>query len=211
MTSNQAPHHVMTYVCTCASRYLPIAGLSVSLALPALAQTDSSAPQAQTLAAAAESFSWWQGLRQDLVATWQSDQQEVLLPVHTWHNRHFYSEDRIREYNENPWGIGLGKYRYDGDGNWHSVFAMAFEDSHRNLEPYAGYGYMKEWRPGSQWRLGAGFTLGLTGRKEYDYVPIPLLLPLLSIQYRSVALESTYIPGARNSGNILFTWLRWQY
>jgi palmitoyl transferase len=37
-----------------------------------------------------------------------------------------------------------------------------------------------------------------------------VIAPLLSIEYKQLALQSTYIFGGNGNGNILFTWLRWQ-
>lgn len=143
--------------------------------------------------------------------TWRSDRYELYVPLHTWHNRRTYDADKIAEYNENPWGLGLGKYRYDEDGNWHALYAMAFLDSHNKVEPIAGYGYAKIWRPAQDWRLGLGFTAGVTMRQDYHYYPIPLVLPLLSVEYKRLAIQTTYVPGGRNNGNVLFTWARWQF
>ncbi|WP_084637741.1 lipid IV(A) palmitoyltransferase PagP [Paludibacterium yongneupense] len=147
-----------------------------------------------------------------MLDTWHSDKYELYIPLHTWHNRRMYSSENIARYNENPFGLGVGKYRFDSDGNWHGLYAMAFMDSHHDVEPIAGYGYQKMWYPGGDWRLGLGYTVGVTMRQDYSYVPIPLVLPLFSIEKGGVALQSTYMPGTgKNNGNVLFTWLRWQF
>ena len=56
----------------------------------------------------------------------------------------------------------------------------------------------------------AGFTVGVTARSDYSYIPFPAILPLVSVEYRRLALQATYIPGGHNNGNVLFGWLRWQ-
>ncbi|MCW3480249.1 lipid IV(A) palmitoyltransferase PagP [Neisseriaceae bacterium JH1-16] len=200
------------------------AGLLALSCLPALAD-DASAPAAAVPAspavsanvtaapndAAAAKPGFWQHSWDNIAATWDSDQYELYLPVETWHNRAFYDREKIDEYNERPWGLGIGRYRYDADGDWHAVYAMAFLDSHKDVEPFAGYAFQKIWRPGGDdLRLGAGFTLGMTARSDYSYVPIPVVLPLVSVEYRRLALQATYIPGGHNNGNVLFAWLRWQ-
>ncbi|OVY74006.1 phospholipid:lipid A palmitoyltransferase, partial [Yersinia pestis subsp. microtus bv. Altaica] len=58
------------------------------------------------------------------------------------------------------------------------------------------------------WRFGAGFTASITARYEYHYIPLPLPLPLISIEYNRLSLQTTYIPGTYNNGNVLFTWIR---
>ena len=79
-------------------------------------------------------------------------------------------------------------------------------------EPIVGYAYQKNWRPAEtdDFRLGLGFTLGVTARQQYNYIPTPLPLPVFSVEYKKAAIQATYIPGVRNNGNVLFCWLRWQ-
>lgn len=146
----------------------------------------------------------------NLSQTWNADNYELYIPINTWHNRNYYSAEKINQYNEHPWGLGVGKYRLDDDGDWHSLYIMAFSDSHKDLEPVAGYGFQKMWHPSENWRLGAGYTLGFTVRKDFNYLPIPVVAPLFSVEYKQLAIQSTYIVGGEGNGNILFTWLRWQ-
>lgn len=152
----------------------------------------------------------WSRAQDSLSKTWQSQDYELYVPINTWHNRSYYTQEKIDEYNEHPWGLGIGKYRFDEDGDWHALYAMAFEDSHDDIEPVAGYGFQKTWRPADDVRLGLGYTVGLTMRSDMHYIPIPIIAPLVSIDYKKVALQSTYIFGGEGNGNILFTWLRWQ-
>lgn len=152
----------------------------------------------------------WSRVQDSLSQTWQSPNYELYVPVNTWHNRSFYTAKKIDEFNEQPWGLGIGKYRYDEDGDWHALYAMAFLDSHSDVEPIAGYGFQKMWRPTDNFRLGAGYSVGITIRSDLHYIPIPIIVPLVSVEYKKVAVQSTYIPGGNGNGNILFTWLRWQ-
>ncbi|TDB63248.1 lipid IV(A) palmitoyltransferase PagP [Photorhabdus khanii] len=159
------------------------------------------------------SDSLWGKFNNNVALIWDTPSNELYLPVITWHNRHTYDEEKINQYNEHPWGFGYGKYRYDEDNDWHSLYAMAFMDSHNRLEPIVGYGFQKMWIPGDLdgFRIGIGFTLSVTARHEYYYVPIPLPLPLFSIEYNRLSFQGTYIPGTYNNGNVLFAWLRWQW
>lgn len=182
-----------------------------SVSAPASAPVATASPvSASAAVSTAAGDSWWDAGRHTLASVWSSEQYELYVPLHTWHNRRMYDADKIAEYNENPWGLGIGKYRFDEQGNWHGLYAMAFLDSHNRVEPIAGYGYEKIWRPAEGWRLGGGFTAGLTARQDYHYIPIPIVLPLLSIEYKRFALQTTYVPGGKNNGNVLFTWARWQ-
>jgi len=145
-----------------------------------------------------------------LSQTWQSTDYELYFPVNAWHNRSYYSAEKIRGYNEDPWGLGIGKYRFDDDGDWHALYTMAFLDSHNDIEPIAGYGFQKMWRPTDDFHLGAGYTVGLTTRKDMHYLPIPVAAPLFTVEYKQIAVQSTCILGGNGNGNSLFTWLRWQ-
>ena len=110
-------------------------------------------------------------IKTELSQTWESEYSELYIPVNTWHNRNYYSKEKIEDYNERPWGLGAGKYRYDEDGDWHGIYAFAFLDSHSDVEPIAGYGFQKVWRASDNIQLGVGYTAGLALRKDSDYVP----------------------------------------
>ena len=150
-------------------------------------------------------------VQDSLSQTWQSNDYELYIPVNTWHNRSYYTDEKIASYNEQPWGLGAGKYRLDADDDWHSLYAMAFLDSHSKIEPIVGYGFQKIWRPTDTIRLGLGYTVGITLREDSNYVlPLPVIAPLFSIGYKDLSVQSTYILGGEGHGNILFTWLRWR-
>ncbi|PHM54606.1 lipid IV(A) palmitoyltransferase PagP [Xenorhabdus hominickii] len=155
----------------------------------------------------------WGKLRSNILLAWDSPNNDIYLPVITWHNRFTYDKKKTDKYNEMPWGFGYGKYRYDKDNDWHSLYMMVFMDSHNRLEPIVGYGFQKMWIPDGLdgFRIGGGFTLSVTARHDYNYIPLPLPLPIFSIEYNRLSLQSTYIPGTYNNGNVLFSWLRWQW
>ena len=154
--------------------------------------------------------STWSYVKDTLSQTWSADDYEIYVPINVWHNRSYYSSEKIDQYNEHPWGLGIGKYRFDNDGDWHGLYVMAFSDSHKDIEPIAGYGFQKMWRPGEDFRIGAGYTVGVTLREDFNYLPLPVIAPIASVEYKQLALQSTYIFGGEGNGNILFTWLRWQ-
>lgn len=52
--------------------------------------------------------------------------------------------------------------------------------------------------------LGLGFTAGVTARDNWNYIPLPVLLPLASVGYGPVTFQMTYIPGTYNNGNVYF-------
>lgn len=136
---------------------------------------------------------------------WFEGQTELYLPIYAWHNRYVYSPERIRSYNENPWGGGLGKGFYDKEGDWHGLYAFAFLDSHKNIEPIVGYAFLKAWHPHPDITLGGGYALLATIRPDINHGnPFPGLLPWVYTSYRRVSLITTYIPGHNNVGNVLF-------
>lgn len=157
--------------------------------------------------------SWWQKATFNLSETWSnSSSQELYIPAITWHNRWTYDKEKTDKYNERPWGAGYGVSRLDVDGDWHGLYLMAFKDSFNKWEPIGGYGFEKRWAPTTNpdFQLGAGFTAGVTLRDNWHYIPIPVLLPLVSVNYQRLSFQATYIPGTYNNGNVFFAWLRWQ-
>lgn len=158
--------------------------------------------------------SFWDEWKQNVVHTWHSRQFELYLPINTWHNRLTYDHDKIKEYNERPWGGGFGNYYIDANRNQHAFYAMIFKDSHNDWEPIVGYAWQKNWYldDNDDWIVSLGYTLGVTMRSDYDWVPIPVPLPIAGFEYKRFAVQSTYIPGfGGNTGNVLFTWLKWKF
>ncbi len=137
---------------------------------------------------------------------------DLYIPIRTWHNRLFYDKEHIDKYNEEPWGIGFGRSIWDGN-EWHGVYVMGFKDSNFYLETIAGYAYLYNWGIGNseEWKVGVGYTLGLTQRHEYKYIPVPVPLPIAAVSYQRFSLQATYIPGIKNDGNVLFAWMRWSF
>lgn len=156
----------------------------------------------------------WDSLTDNLSQTWNDPQSvDLYVPAITWHNRWTYDKDKTDNYNERPWGAGFGISRYNESGNWNGLYLMAFKDSYNKWEPIGGYGWEKTWRPLSDknFHLGAGFTAGATMRDNWNYIPIPVVLPLASIGYGPASFQMTYIPGTYNNGNVYFAWFRWQF
>jgi palmitoyl transferase len=149
-------------------------------------------------------------LKDRIRETWHSGSCDLYVPLYSWHNRLMYDTDKVRKYNENPWGAGFGKSMVDEDGDWHALYAIGFADSNKHFQPMAGYAFIKNkyLDAARDFAIGLGFTIGITARHEYDYIPLPLPLPLFSVQYKRVAIQAAYVPGLYNDGNVLFTWVR---
>lgn len=151
-------------------------------------------------------------VRHDVGKILKSGNWDMYVPVNTWHNRDMYDKKKTDSYNEMPWGFGIGKHIYQGN-TMRGVYAMAFSDSHSKVEPIVGY--LRQWNyyfdNDKDFSVGAGYTLGVTFRHEYNYLPIPAPLPIFGIKYGKLSVQATYIPGPYNTFNVLFTWLRYEF
>lgn len=162
---------------------------------------------AHAVAADTDNPSWTQRAVSHVKEVWQQGQSDMYLPLHAHHVRSNYSDEQINEFRENTWGLGYGRSRYTETGNWEGVYGMAFLDSNSDIEPIVGYGY--EWVAGQPKGVhaGAGYTALVTARARFaHYFPIPGLLPMASVGYKQVNLNSTYVPGANGFGQIFFFW-----
>lgn len=160
------------------------------------------------------SDSWVSTFTNNVKQTWQKPQHyDLYVPAITWHARFAYDKEKTDRHNERPWGAGFGQSRWDEKGNWHGLYMLAFKDSYNKWEPVAGYGWEKTWRPLSNDKvhLGLGYTTGVTARDNWNYIPIPVLLPLASVGYGPATFQMTYIPGTYNNGNVYFAWMRFQF
>lgn len=142
---------------------------------------------------------------------WYQGTTDLIVTGYAWHNRYTYAAEKIKTYNEKAFGGGLGRGFIDEDGDFHGLFAFGFADSHKNFEPVAGYGFLKNWTFANAVALGAGFTVLVTARPDINNgIPFPGALPLVGLQYKRLTLFSTYIPGAKGAGNVLFLFAKWQ-
>ena len=162
--------------------------------------------------AARKEPSWFCRLVCNIKTTWRDGKLEGDLPVNTWHNRWVYDHEKVHSYNERPWGIGIGKYRLDKDGDRHRLVAMVFQDSHNKPEPTFAYSWQYLFRKDKTVRPSLGFMGGITFRDDYNWLPIPAVLPVVGVDIGNFSIENTYIPGlGGNNGNVLFTWLTWRF
>lgn len=138
---------------------------------------------------------------------WTEGNKELYLSGYAWHNRFTYSRERLqrKHYNELAWGGGFGKGFFDEKGNWHGLYAFAFLDSHRNVEPTAGYAYLKVAKLSHHLKAGLGFSLLVTARPDIlHYIPFPGAVPWAGVFYKRMSLKAAYIPGSSTNGNVLY-------
>jgi palmitoyl transferase len=136
---------------------------------------------------------------------WVDGNTDLYLSGYAWHNRYTYPPEKVRNYNEAAWGGGLGKSLFDKDGDWQGIYAIAFLDSHKNLEPAAGYAFLKVAHFSRDFSAGLGYSILVTMRPDINNgYPFPGLLPWVSVFYKKSTIAATYIPGARGAGNVLY-------
>ena len=153
---------------------------------------------------------WGRQTWEDAKYVWRSDHYDAYVPFYAWHNRLAYDDEHISKYNEAALGFGLGKSVYDEKGNWYGLYAFAFKDSNYKLETVAGFAYQKNWALdcSGDWKAGIGYTIGMTQRHEYAYIPIPMPLPIAGIEYKKLAFHLAYVPGMKNFGNVALFFAR---
>jgi len=153
--------------------------------------------------------SWWETKKGDLRATWESENYSVLIPFNIYHVRATYDREKIEQYNEMPWGLGLERYHIDEYRNRHSFYVLGFADSWEDFQPVIGYSWEKNFYYHDA-RFGIGYSAMVTGRRKNSYFPIPGLVPVASIGYKAVAIQTTWVPYiAHNNGNVFLTMFKW--
>lgn len=136
---------------------------------------------------------WEQATRATVAGDWT-----LYATGYAWHAPWRYSS-RDRN-NDAAWGGGFGRHVYDAAGNYHGLYGLAFLDSSREPMYMAGYNWQTYWGQGDL-KLGLGYTLFLFGRTDYmDYVPLPGILPVLSVRYSRFELLGAYVPSLPSIG-----------
>jgi outer membrane protein W len=116
----------------------------------------------------------------------------LLLPLVTYHAPYAYP-NRHQE-NEYPWGAGFVSSIVDEKDNERFVYAMAISDSHYDLQPTVGYGWIARWPLAAGLKWGIGYTAFLTARADAKYIPFPAVLPLGSIGNDAFTLYGSWVP-----------------
>ena len=136
----------------------------------------------------------------------------LYLSGYAYHDRGTYSPEKIAEFNETAWGAGFGRTLIDERGNSNSLFALAFLDSHEDVEAQVGYAREWRWQFAEHATVGAGFVAMLVSRSDiFNHFPFPAILPLASLEVHRVALMASYIPklsGDGGNGNVLYLFAR---
>jgi lipid IVA palmitoyltransferase len=136
---------------------------------------------------------------------------EAYATGYTWHAPWAYDADKRGQLNDAGLGGGLGRSVVDANGDTHSLYGLAFRDSHYKTQYTAGYAWMTYWPAAKNVDIGLGYTVFLFARSDIaHYAPLPLAGLLASVRRGDVELMGTVIPGiAHDSGNIAFFFVRW--
>jgi lipid IVA palmitoyltransferase len=158
----------------------------------------------------------------DLGGVFRSKLETINLAVHSgewesyvtgyaWHLPWAYVDSTRARLNETTWGGGFGRTVTDADGDRHSVFVLALEDSHRAAQFTAGYGWHRYWPATPHLSLGLGYMAFLFSREDVaHHLPIPAALPCASIRYRRCEFVGMFIPRISEDvkGNVIFVFMR---
>lgn len=136
---------------------------------------------------------------------------EAYFSGYAWHTPWGYNAPTRARLNEKTWGGGFGRSMKDGDGDRHSVFFVAFDDSHHDPQFIASYGWQRYWSPTQEVSLGAGYVAFVFSRKDVaNYLPVPALLPCASLRYRRWELIGLFVPRISKDikGDVFYFFMR---
>jgi opacity protein-like surface antigen len=129
-------------------------------------------------------------------------QMNLFLPAYTHHPPAQF--DNYQQQNAYPFGGGIASYLVDAKDNERMLYALAFSDSHYNIQPLVGYAWVARWPVLRDIKAGIGYTAFITARNDAMWLPFPAVLPLLSLGTDAASLYAVYIP----TQNVTFAFLR---
>jgi palmitoyl transferase len=148
-----------------------------------------------------------------LVHTWKNGNHEIMLSGFQWHLPYSYEPAKRAELNENAWGGGYARTVEEAGGNTHTVYFLAFLDSHENVQNNLGYAWSTYWGPRDGPQPGLGYTVFIVQRPDIaSGFPVPAVLPTASLRMGPFTLVSSFIPklnGGVNHGSVLYVFGRY--
>ncbi len=143
----------------------------------------------------------------------ENGDKEVYLSGYSYHGRHTYTEERIRELNKEAWGLGGGLTLCNESGNAESLYLFAIRDSHFKPQIMAGYAYEWVWNISkTPVEVSAGYTTMLISRQDYfSSVPFPIAIPVAGIGVKGAKFMASYIPrlsSNKGNGDVLLMFFR---
>ncbi|MEB0140708.1 MULTISPECIES: hypothetical protein [unclassified Undibacterium] len=176
--------------------YFPRSVLLLAAGLISFSAAAQTAPEA-------ENSSWYRSAKNKIEKILDEGDLSLNLSGYAHHGRGTYTAERIAELNERAWGLGFTKALRDDKDNEELVYGMVISDSHFKPMPMAGYAYQWMKPIGSNWEVGAGYTISLLSRTDYfSGIPFPVPLPVASIGTKNTKLMAAYVPRlSQNKGN----------
>lgn len=136
----------------------------------------------------------------------------LILSGYAYHGRSTYTPEKIDEFNEKAWGLGVSKILRDEKDNEEALEFLILSDSHAKPQINAVYSYQWMMPVGSKLEAGIGYTAGLFSRRDiFGGIPFPGILPLLTFGTRDTKLVVSYIPrlsANKGNGDVLYLALR---
>jgi len=128
-------------------------------------------------------------------AAWNRGEWDLYLSGYAWHLPGSYTAARRSKLNSTTWGGGFGRSIGDDQGNRHSIFLMATQDSHYKPEYFAAYCWQHPLLPDSAVQLDVGLSAFLFSRVDVeDGIPLPGLLPYLAVGSKRTQVMILYVP-----------------
>lgn len=138
----------------------------------------------------------------------QQGRDELIVSGWAYHDRHTYSPEKIKSFQEFAYGGGWGRYLERDPQHLESVSLTVFADSHERPQTTLSYDWLRTWGQPGELQWGVGGALLLVSRSDVlDYIPIPGVLPLAMLRKDRVQLMMTFIPrlgGSLNNGNLFY-------
>jgi palmitoyl transferase len=141
----------------------------------------------------------------------RAGETDLYLTGYCWHLPYAYSSEERAHLNETTWGGGVGRSMTDNDGDRHSIFFVAFDDSHHSPQFVLSYGWQRYFTPERPRSFGWGYMAFIFAREDVQgYTPVPALLPCLSYRSRQWEVMGMFVPRISTDikGDVLFLFVR---
>jgi lipid IVA palmitoyltransferase len=163
---------------------------------------------------------WWQDLKDLHEYKWARAKEafydgrnDYYLSGYIWHAPWAYTgARRHHELNDIGWGGGFGRSVVDANGNAHSLYAIASQDSHYKPQYLAGYMWLTYWPLAGRLQGGLGYSFFLFSRDDIgNRFPLPGFVPAATLRYREAELVATFVPGVPHAGNVGYLVARFNF
>ena len=156
----------------------------------------------------ADFWTWVESGCRRVVDTYENGENQLIISGYSYHLPSTYTPEKRAELNSAAWGGGLARVVEEPNGNTHTVYFYAFEDSHKNAQINLGYAWATYWGDRDGIQPGLGWTAFILQRPDIaSGVPVPAALLIALLRYKKANLIATFIPtlnGGVNHGSTLY-------